>query len=155
MAPTVPMILFLWFQSSDYHNTCVPYAAYTADYHSCVSYTLCSEYLVTTWVQYLFRITLVTCYTRVSYTYGTTIVPNWEDSLQGTSDHTPYLCTEAALAFYARCGGIKGIQEHTEQLLDWAQQAFGLFQKCCIVFISGPYHPKLPLFLTSPLSIHI
>jgi len=41
---------------------------------------------------------------------------------QGTSDHTPFLCTEAALNFYKRCGGFKGIKSHTEDLLDWAQQ---------------------------------
>ena len=42
---------------------------------------------------------------------------------KGTSDHTPFLCTEAALNFYKRCGGFKGIKSHTEDLLDWAQQA--------------------------------
>jgi len=41
---------------------------------------------------------------------------------QGTRDQTSYLCTNAALQFYRRCGGMKGIQGHTTDLLDWAQQ---------------------------------
>jgi len=41
---------------------------------------------------------------------------------QGTMDHTSYLCTKEALQFFRHCGGMKGIKDHTESLLDWAQQ---------------------------------
>jgi len=41
---------------------------------------------------------------------------------QGTRDHTSYLCTTAALNFYRKCGGLKGIEDYTRDLLDWAQQ---------------------------------
>ena len=37
-------------------------------------------------------------------------------------DHTPYLCSGAALAFYRRLGGRPGVLAHARPLLDWAQQ---------------------------------
>jgi selenocysteine lyase/cysteine desulfurase len=41
---------------------------------------------------------------------------------QGTMDHSAYLCTKESLQFIRDCGGMKGIKDHTESLLDWAQQ---------------------------------
>ena len=44
--------------------------------------------------------------------------------MQGTLDHTPYICTSAALDFYNDpliCGGQAGLQQYACPLLDWAQ----------------------------------
>jgi len=42
--------------------------------------------------------------------------------MQGCMDHTPYLCSVPALQFYEKLGGYKALLEHTQPLLDWAQQ---------------------------------
>jgi len=41
---------------------------------------------------------------------------------QGSMDHSSYLCTKDCVQFIRDCGGMKGIEEYTESLLDWAQQ---------------------------------
>ena len=41
--------------------------------------------------------------------------------MQGTIDHTPYLCVKAALKFYSDLGGHEAILGHIQPLLDWAQ----------------------------------
>jgi len=41
--------------------------------------------------------------------------------MQGTIDHTPYICTKAALKFYHDLGGRAAILGHTQPLLAWAQ----------------------------------
>ena len=55
--------------------------------------------------------------------------------MQGTLDHTPYLSSVAALKFYQNLGGLERILEHTQPLLDWAQQML------CLAFNS----PVLPV----------
>merc|ERR1712179_172503 len=42
--------------------------------------------------------------------------------MQGTLDHTPYLCSVPALQFYQKLGGYQALLDHTQPLLDWAQQ---------------------------------
>lgn len=42
--------------------------------------------------------------------------------VQGTMDHSAYLCLPAALRFYQRLGGRAAITGWTKPLLDWAQQ---------------------------------
>ena len=41
--------------------------------------------------------------------------------MQGTIDHTPYLCVKPALQFYKDLGGHAALLAHTQPLLDWAQ----------------------------------
>jgi len=41
--------------------------------------------------------------------------------MQGTIDHTPYLCVKSALKFYSDLGGHSALMSHTQPLLDWAQ----------------------------------
>jgi len=42
--------------------------------------------------------------------------------MQGTMDHTPFLCAKAGLEFYKDFGGISSLTDYTEPVLDFAQQ---------------------------------
>ena len=42
--------------------------------------------------------------------------------MQGTADHTAYLCTRTGLQFYSQSGGLPALLDHTQALLDWAAE---------------------------------
>jgi len=55
-----------------------------------------------------------------SWLYGKTMRDQF--FMQGTMDHTPYLCVKQALKFYRSLGGRTAILDYVTPLLDWAQQ---------------------------------
>ena len=70
------------------------------------------------WVSQQFRSTLEPLVT--SHLYKQSLQNQF--FMQGTMDHTPFLCAKTALEFYSDQGGRESLTEYVTPLLDWAQQ---------------------------------
>ena len=55
-----------------------------------------------------------------SHLYGQSMADQF--FMQGTADHTAYLCTKTGLQFYRQFGGLPALLDHTQALLDWAAE---------------------------------
>jgi len=71
--------------------------------------------------------------------------------MQGTIDHTPYICARAALKFYHSLGGYEAILSHTKPLLDWAQDM--LYQALGTNKLPIPYNMQAPFMRVIRLPI--
>ena len=71
--------------------------------------------------------------------------------MQGTIDHTPYICARAALKFYHSLGGYEAILNHTQPLLDWAQDM--LCQALGTNKLPMPYNMQAPFMRVIRLPI--